>query len=773
MLRSVRIVELFSIDTAIVNMNQTQKYSNIKNLTSGVLFIERLQPTVNLPAAQAAWRERPQGAVTSQPAGQDGTERACERTPEGSGPQRRGGMRPKKHFIYVLLLALSCAGSGLWAQDQPAVITFHKYQHDSLYFRWSPRNASEWQKHLKTGYILQKFEGSKLVMESEPIVPSYVYNQPYFQPDVEYYSIINSLFNIDQVEEEYVKETFPPEQFTDEEVLVSRLVLINFYVSRNFDFIMRAGMGFADDDVKKGVNYKYVIKAVADPELRSDTIYFNTEQYVAAPVVPLEAEWGNRRVKLRWNTRSYKGHYYAYTLEKSNDGEQFSPLEDDIMINPMDTSDLEIFHQMEWSDDFENNTDLWYYRLYGHDYFGHMSEVYSEVKGQGRDEIGLSPTINGSEQLSGNFVHLKWSILEQFAGLVKSWRIYVGTAWDGPYVPDTLGLPASSRELRRPIPFDAAYFRVVAVDEYDREYSSFPRLVMSLDTIPPAVPTEIEFQIDSMGVLNLKWKANDENDFLGYKVFSSYDTTANFILRHEYFLEKPEFRDSIALKTELKFVYYKLISVDERNNRSAFSEIVKVPIPDKLAPAEPQFYEFLPGKGMIYLKWHPSPSEDVVKQLLYRRATDSEPGWRLIREWTLSDMAFEYLDREVKPFEDYAYILNVTDVSGLVSEPSTPVILHAFPDYSAFPLNEFRVEREKEEVAKIRFEFPTKDIFRVDVYKNQTGEKPYLWRAVEDVNEELRDEDLKSEQGYQYQIKVVFKDGTQTGFSELKSLEGR
>ncbi|MBK7425522.1 MAG: hypothetical protein IPI60_00015 [Saprospiraceae bacterium] len=275
----------------------------LQNLTQWEEVYKRLHPPVNSPAAQAAWRERPQGAVPWQTKGLGGTERALsERTPEGSDPQRSGGLRPNRHLKYILLLLLTGFGAGLRAQNEPGLITFHKYQHDSLYFRWSPRNASDWQKHLKTGYVLQKFEGSRLVLESDPIVPKYIYNQPYFHPHVEYYSIINSLFNIDQVEEEYVKETFPPEQFTKEEVLISRLVLINFYISRNFVFILKAGMGFADDDVKKGANYKYVIKAVGNPELRSDTIHFNTERYVAAPVVPLEAEWGNRKVKLRWNT---------------------------------------------------------------------------------------------------------------------------------------------------------------------------------------------------------------------------------------------------------------------------------------------------------------------------------------------------------------------------------------------------------------------------------------------------------------------------------------
>ncbi len=753
-----------------------EKVNNNSTITKDIQGNRRRNTaSLNLPAAQAAWRERPQGAVPCQTKGLGGTERApSERTPEGSGPQRSGGMRPNPPFSYLLLLLLhTCTLSNLSAQESPRLITFHKYQQDSLYFRWSPREASDWQKHLKTGYVVQKFEGSKLVRESEPIVPTYVYNQPYFQPDVEYYSIINSLFNIDQVEEEYVKETFPPEQFTEEEVLVSRLVLINFYITRNFEFILRAGMGFADDSIRQSVNYKYVIKAAADPELRSDTIFFNTASYVPAPAVPMEAEWGNRRVKLRWSSRQFKPYYYAYTIERSDDGVKFLPLEDDIIINPMDTSALEIFHHMEWSDDFENNTDLKYYRLYGHDYFGHISELYSEVKGQGRDEIGLSPTIDRSDQLSGNLVHLKWSIPEKFENLVQSWRIYVGTGWDGPYVPDTLGLPSNTREMKCSIPFDAAYFRVVAVDEYEREYSSFPRLVMSLDTIPPAVPAEIEYEIDSMGVLNLKWKTNDETDFLGYKVFSSYDTSANFILRHEYFIPEAKFTDSIALNTEKKYVYYKLISVDERNNRSAFSELIRVRIPDKIAPTEPQFHEFLPGKGVIYLKWHPSPSDDVVKQTLYRRAIDSEPGWRLISEWSGDEIVYEYLDKGLEAFVDYAYILNVTDEGGLVSEPSTPVILHAFPDYSAFPLDDFRVERGDRDSVRVLFDFPAKDVFRVDVYKNQLGEKPYLWRAVDDGRKELRDDDIKAENQYQYQIKVVFKDGTQTGYSGVKSLVER
>lgn len=744
-------------------------------MTNSIQALKRRNTVIlNQPAAQAAWRERPQGAVPAQPLRQDGTERVSERTPEGSDPKRSVGMRPNLHFSYLLLLLLlTCALSNLGAQESPRLITFHKYQNDSLYFRWSPREATDWKKHLNTGYIVQKFEGSNLITESEPIVPTYVYNQPYFQPDVEYYSIINSLFHIDQVEEEYVKETFPPDQFPEAEVLVSRLVLINFYITRNFEFILMAGMGTADDSIRKGVNYKYVIKSVVDPELRSDTIFFNSATYEPMPAVPLEAEWGNRRVKLRWNSRQYKPYYYAYTIERSDDGVQFLPLEDDIIINPMDTSALEIFHQMEWSDDFENNSDLKYYRLYGHDYFGHISELYSEVKGQGRDEIGLSPTIDRSDQISGNLVHLKWSIPEKFESLVQSWRIYVGTGWDGPYVPDTLGLPANTREMICSIPFDAAYFRVVAVDEYDREFSSFPRLVMSLDTIPPAVPSEIEFEIDSMGVLRLRWKANNETDFLGYKVFSSYDTSANFILRHEYFIPEPQFMDTIALNTEKKYVYYKLISVDERNNRSAFSELIRVRIPDKIAPTEPQFYEFLPGKGMVYLKWHPSPSDDVQKQTLYRRAIDSEPGWRLISEWSGDEIVYEYLDKGLEAFVDYAYILNVTDEGGLVSEPSTPVILHAFPDYSSFPLDDFRVEWGDGDIGKVLFDFPVKDVFRVDVYKNQLGEKPYLWRAVDDGRKELRDDDIKAENQYQYQIKVVFKDGTQTGFSEVKELSMR
>src|SRR5690606_22266208 len=119
------------------------------------------------------------------------------------------------------------------------------------------------------------------------------------------------------------------------------------------------------------------------------------------------------------------------------------------------------------------------YRLYAHDYFGHRASNFSEQSGKGSPEIGLSPVLDQSEQLKDNSVHLKWSIMPEFENLVESWKIYVGTGWDGPYVPDTMGLTPKTRELRRRIPFDAAYFRVVAVDKSGKEHSSFPKLVMS------------------------------------------------------------------------------------------------------------------------------------------------------------------------------------------------------------------------------------------------------------------------------------------------------
>ena len=86
----------------------------------------------------------------------------------------------------------------------------------------------------------------------------------------------------------------------------------------------------------------------------------------------------------------------------------------------------------------------------------------------------------------------------------------------------------------------------------------------------------LEGEIDSLGVVNLKWKQNVESDLKGYKVFRGYDPKEEFVQITKAIWLQNSYRDSINSKSLNKKVYYKVIAIDQRYNESSFSKIVEI-----------------------------------------------------------------------------------------------------------------------------------------------------------------------------------------------------
>lgn len=678
----------------------------------------------------------------------------------------------KKNIFFLLSLFAT-----LGAYTQGNLQTYHKYEKNQLLIRWSPGSGDAWAAALEKGYILKKYENGALVYQSEtPILPIYTktYSPTYGDEDR---FLFDRLVNLDKADPAEVEESYPARDFTPSQRNEARLTTVNFLISSDFNYILDMGLGFLDTKITPGKNYRYTIES-ADPALAENTglkgqFDFSPKTYTP-PVPPdLTATWDNRRVDLKWNTLRYKNNFYAYSLEKSDDGRIFIPMDSTVIINPYDTSAVKEFHDLIIADYFDNNTDLHYYRLYSHDYLGGRSQKYSEVVGKGKIRIGLSPAIEDIKQIPGNKAHIKWSILEQFEHLVHHWDVFVAEEWEGPYVRDTSNLKTSTREIKRPIRYGSTYFRIEAVDQEGRSYSSFPQMMMAMDTTAPARPIEVTYTADTTGIITLNWKKNYEKDFLGYKVFASYDTSVQYVLRHERFLSGPTFRDSIGLKTEKKYIYYQIIAVDERNNRSPYSDRITIPIPDILPPEEPQFTVIQPGKGRIYLNWAPSSSEDVVSQSLFRRNTDKEQAWTLLREWSKSDLAVSYIDSTVSGFDNFAYLLSVKDASGLTSPPSQPVILSPYPDHRKFGVDQFKVrwiadekdKQKKQKFVAVSFQFPWNDLFEVILYKQKDNEQPSVLRSFETPTKEYIDKNIEKGHTYTYFIRVTFNDGDQSNYS--------
>ena len=674
-----------------------------------------------------------------------------------------------KFWIIALLLPFYLTLTAQQPQLQNNIVTFHKYERDSFFLRWSPVDAYDWINCLDSGYYIDRRIGQGTVTRLGPYRPDFTrFTLPEEELGVQ--DLLLSLIYIEGVPKEDVEESFPAEFYTPEDVLKTRLEVVNFLISRHLWHIQQVGLGEVFTDLVEGESYSFIIRSACDTSMQSTPIYFQAAQYIPPPSVPMEAVWANRQVELSWPTRAYGGYYYAYQLEQSFDGVDFFLIDSSRIMNLMDTSAQEIFHVYRRTVYLDDNDTEYFFRLRAFDYFGQLTEWCTEVRGKGIPEIGLSPTISYLDQLPDNSAKIRWIIEDTFFHLVTEWQIHVAQEWEGPYHIDTAGIDAKQREVIRPIPFGTTFFRVVAIDQEGRIAASFPQLIMALDTLPPATPYDIQFKTDTSGHIYLTWAPNDESDFYGYKVFASFDTLAPFVLRHQGYLPAPQFMDTIDLQSERPFIYYKILSADERNNRSPYSELVTVPIPDILPPIEPTLHSCAPDKGRIFLQWLPSISRDVAVVRLFRMGIETETSWQEVGSWYHPHFDTVFIDHGVVPLEEYAYVMMAEDFSGNLSDPGIPLVCLALPDYQSFPLNAFQVLLTDDGELTLNWQFPDNDIFQVEVFRKVNQGNWILWRQLQPPLTPLLDA-VEPDKDHTFRIRITFQDGTQSDFSAPKMIK--
>ncbi len=664
--------------------------------------------------------------------------------------------------IFTLLILL-CLETTLSAQE---LKIFAAYQDQTLSLRWVVKDASEWDQSLQNGFNIER----KNLRTNE--VTTYLSKNntsKYLNIDPELGDpkfMVAFLLNPELVERKLWEETFPTSEFDNSTIINARKDLTDLFLNTNHDLILESGFGLDFSDLKQNTEYNFKISS--NDHLFGE-INFNISENSNPSLPLLNAVWSNRQVNLKWETKSKNNYFYGYQIQKSKNKEPFQII-DSLIVNPLDTSENTVFHFIENNVFLDDNKAIYTFRLFGINYLGQITPTFSEISGHGNIGIGLSPLITESKQLKTNEVNLKWTINDSYYESVKEWKIYVSRQWDGPYDRDTFGISAQKREIKRPIPFEDTYYRVVAVDQNEEEYSSFPQLVVNLDTIPPAIPSEIKGKIDSAGVVSLSWNSNLEKDFYGYKVFFGFDTTTEMTLANFKAFHQPFFQDTIGLKSLNRDIYYKIISIDFRNNRSEFSEIIKLEKPDILAPVEPNFFLYKAGPEKADLAWHPSTSEDVIRQQLFRRLISTESDWKLIKEWTIGNMDTLFTDSDLIAFENYAYILIVEDGAGNTSSPSSPAVVTILPKHEEINLSQWSLSLTNEGSVEIHHEYEENNIDEIQIFKIIEEGKPFELAKLSTFQKVFLDSNISKEKSYQFFIRILYKDGFKSHFSERKSI---
>src|SRR5690606_32591224 len=136
----------------------------------------------------------------------------------------------------------------------------------------------------------------------------------------------------------------------------------------------------------------------------------------------LEAEWGDRTVKLKWSTEKFGDRYFGYIIDKSGDGLNYYMKDSLPYVN---FSNKKNSHEIiEKTDSLAQNDKVYYFRLRGMDYFGDYTKIHSSITGFGSKQLDMSPFFVYADQTENNQAHLKWDIHESQIEILKDFTIF-------------------------------------------------------------------------------------------------------------------------------------------------------------------------------------------------------------------------------------------------------------------------------------------------------------------------------------------------------------
>ncbi len=651
------------------------------------------------------------------------------------------------------------------------LVSWHSYQRDTVRLLWLPIRAANWLWFSQYGYQIDRADvvgGQPGVFEkiaAAPVLPA-----PASQLSGPARDAMNPAPRPQRL------DSTGSEEANDQAL---RHLMVTLAAFESPKTAQRLGLGWADATAQPGKTYAYRIFPLLPPAQHQpgDTTYRLVSTARPTTVLPppqLRADGQERAVELSWSAQALAQRFVLYHIERSDDGRTFHRLTKIPLLHT--TANVPT---MAYRDSVTANYRPYAYRLVGMTPFGEWITSPYVVQGMGRDKTPpAQPFIDAARHLGGKRVLLTWR-QEPAEGDLRGFYISRASTLRGSYKRVLIrnALTLLPKTERTYTDFDADlsggnHYMVVAVNTAGNERPSIPAYVVMSDSIPPAPPTGLTARVDTVngrGMVTLRWRKSPEKDVQGYKVFYANDPSGPFSQRTHRTLTDSVFRDTIALKTLTKQVFYRVVALDQHYNHSGFSALLAMNRPDIVRPAAPLITEILNHEADMEVRWQASPSNDVVAYRLYRREAGRD--WVLARTFRGAEMTTrQYVDKNVREGQRYDYAMQVVDNSGLESDRS-PVGTGQLPEavyLSETPTMQVRYD-DSRKAAYLTWTLTTPPPYRLVIYRSHdNGPLLPITTATADQRGYL---DTSPQPGrYAYVAKAVLPSGRQSRLSQRVSL---
>jgi hypothetical protein len=540
-----------------------------------------------------------------------------------------------------------------------------------------------------------------------------------------------------------------------------------------------SGLRVVDRDVHLGDHVVYrAFVAGGDPTYKIDTAYLIVEVTKYAPPPPPQQfrfDTADAKVKLRW-FHPAEGGYTAYHVYRSDDnGRSYRRISTTPIIAMTPKGGK--LPQPEFDDTNIVNYRSYRYQIRGITPFAELSEP-AEVTAIAMDFTAPpAPIPDDPVQIGTHDVELTWHEPKAPGDLSGFIIARSSNSLTGFHAVTPKPLPTSQLSFVDKNASEAEpYYLVAAIDTAGNFSRSIVVSAEIIDSTPPSIPTGLTGTMDTSGVVQLRWKRGPEPSLIGYRVLWANDPSHEFTQRTPTVWQDTVFTDTVEVHTQTPAVYYRVVAVNIRKNHSEMSPMFAVKRPDIVPPAASMFTNVSVSDSSTELHWAHSRSEDVAKQLLFRRNVWPDnvhtDEWQQIKDFP-STIEY-YSDRKVSQNTMYQYQLVTVDSAGNRSTPSNVVQLRPYdPGTRPAVKNISAIYDEKSKTVKLTWSYDARsEDYWFTVYRSQENLPIAQYRAV-DKNTLTFEDNAISTGSYSYAVRMNAKSGAQSPLSTPVSVSVR
>jgi hypothetical protein len=676
-------------------------------------------------------------------------------------------------FSYKLIILQLFVLLSINSYSQNKVVYAKSYvKKEAVLLRWVPSDKKVFDVAIKNGYKITRYIKENNVLAA-PLTLQENY-KPYSSKDTLKWAFLiqnskNGYIAYKMLGSDYKsKGPVSKEQLNNEQMFYNLLLL-----SCDFDpeIAKASGLYFKDTTINSSTTYVYKIEVNNMPsslKYLPSSIEVNAAVLSTNPkITNLQAIVKNKHVKLKWNAVNFKNDFGAYNVERSLDSINYTKINKSPVIL--------VSSQFEKKKDFVTFDDTlptlktkYYYRIKGVNHFGEQSNSSNTVVCIGYNELKSFPIIDSIRTLDNQKVFVKWVMKDQSENnFVKEYVLLRAKKDKGLYSKVYQSQNAGSFIDEKPEASN--YYKIGAVSYGNDTTYSYSSLALIIDTIPPAIPQGLKAKVDSKGNVVLSWTKNTETDMRGYKVFKANALNEEFVQIINEFAKTPEYKDKLNLKTLSKKIFYKVVATDNNYNSSNFSEPIEVKRPDTIPPIAPIINDLKLLQNGVKISWIESNSDDAKQYALYHQNVNSKTDV-ILKQWLAKDSVNNFMDTLLEPGEAYRFKIIVIDDDDNVSISNYPYIKYE-TGYRK-KINDLKAEVNRiDKYVTLTWTYANFEVDRFVIYRAKEGGQLGLIKTINGTEKLYIDKTTHIGNIYDYRIKAILKNGTESIISDALKVE--